>query len=277
MSLLFANETINPAFLELIKMSGVQCDVQIKFCTILKVFELCWTKQFFQLHLGNRIPTYQEFKLLEELGCIDAMHAPQGQYAGAVLLGTRWSRFKPRLIGILDEYHRGARFKDLYLLGSRRPIDPERESLEAQNDLQGLDIDPFIGGTLGKLPATEIDMMAQLAFRVRLPDDVTLRIVETDDVLDPTRPSGLRHANTEDTFREWLDHYSPRKGTYLVGTNQPFTRYQTATGQRLARKNVRLIGTGPRAHMLTLAEFLDTLAKQAYEEEAALSHELSRS
>jgi hypothetical protein len=213
-------------------------------------------------------PTEEQVAILRDLDCILPRFAPLGDYDGAFLLGCMLKRARTRLDWLISQYQAGVNFKQLFVLGSRRKLDPVKESREELSKIlspRGSHLSDF------STPLNEIEMMQFVVSQTNIPDDWAIAYINTPDLDDPKKPGEKKTATTGDTFEEWSRKFPyQRFGKYLVVSNQPFVNYQVLNARGTFKKlgvGIEVTGTGHSADTsLPLLTFLDNLAKEFYEE-----------
>jgi hypothetical protein len=160
--------------------------------------------------------------ILRDLDCILPRFAPLGDYDGAFLLGCMLKRARTRLDWLISQYQAGVNFKQLFVLGSRRKLDPVKESREELSKIlspRGSHLSDF------STPLNEIEMMQFVVSQTNIPDDWAIAYINTPDLDDPKKPGEKKTATTGDTFEEWSRKFPyQRFGKYLVVSNQPFVK-----------------------------------------------------
>lgn len=219
----------------------------------------------------NQQPDLVQIGSLQALGCIERAVPPSflRHCDGALVLGGKlYDKFVPRLKAAIEAYERhGCSFGYLYLLGSKRRLDPELEDI-SRLDRSGLSLKsdwrrPIHGYE------NEADMMYAVTERTNVPGQWWVDLVETPDELDGS--GGVRPANTEETLLVWQKRTDFVEGDFLIVSNQPALGYQVLTATRVLPKDINIFGIGPAADVKQpLGRFLACLARQYYEEFLAL-------
>lgn len=243
---------VHPTLIRLARKTGLEISDIISPEAMNEVLQAHWIQRGkFRYEIQGNPPDHEDLSLLTEIGCIDEVKAPTGAYSlydGALLLGGLLERVRTRLHFLIEEYRRGVHFKTVYLLGSRRPLNPQKE-----------------GECLKSRITSEIEMMSFVVGQTKMPEAWEIVVVDTPDV--PLQSAGSRSANTGDTFVEWQRLTNFVGGRFLVISNNPFVAYQETNARRILPRQMELFGIGPVANTaLPLSTFLDNLAKQMYEE-----------
>lgn len=203
--------------------------------------------------------------LFSRLGLVDAVLPPGGSYDYALLLGATVSTVRKRLRLLREQEAQGRiRFKWLVLLGSERLLRPDKESAEVVLKPGEL---PFKKGWdyHGLFPKTEASMMVLVRLQSDLPEWPTTTV---STPLQRTPDGRTRNPNTEDTVRHWL-RTRPNPGRCLAVSSQPFVSFQRIIVENVLRDDALWLveACGYEApDSLPVSVFLDTIAKQLYEE-----------
>jgi hypothetical protein len=260
---------INPFLIRFVRKSGLTISDDISPEGMNELLQAHWIQRGkFRYEIQGKPPTPEDLALLQEIGCIDEVKAPSDIHVfdGALLTGAILGRVRTRLAFLAHEYWTGAQFNTVYLLGSERPLNPEKEGA---NDLQfpreGLHRREVWKPGGPALPITEIEMMQYVVEQSDIPKDWNIVVIKTPNV--PLQGAGSRPANTGDTFSQWQKQTGLTTGTFLVVSNNPFVDYQETNARRVLPQGMQLFGIGPAANTgLPLGTFCDNLAKQLYEE-----------
>lgn len=204
--------------------------------------------------------------LLQELGMIEALRAPVGsRWDYALLLGAMLTGVRKRLAHLEQLWLRGMRFRQLVMLGSRRPLNKDKEGASSLFDRHNKDLAVRDGWQAPKtVPTNEVEMMALLQDQAQLiwRGEVEVSIVDTPP------PSG-RNTDTRDTVRHWLTS-NPTPGKCLVVSSQPFSQYQGMVVQSCLPPGFApedgVVAVGYRApDSITVSAHLDSVAKTIFE------------
>jgi hypothetical protein len=229
-----------------------------------------WYRGSERFKIAGEPPKDLTLKILRALGLINEVRAPTDRdhyYHGALLLGATVIAVRKRLAFLLEECDRGMSVaRQLFLLGSGRKLDPTKESTEVLlKPAPELPFKPGWSMSPGQpLPETEIAMM-KLVIDQSLTDEWSYEAIPA--------PSS---ADTEATFECWkLTTSNWRQETgrgdgnrFLIISSQPYVGHQLAVAKRVLGSSVKITAIGPAASVKTLplATYLDTIAKQLYEE-----------
>ena len=261
---------VNPTLIRLAQKSGLEVSETISPDGMNSILQAHWIHRgTFRYEIQGERPTEEYIDILRELDCIDEFLAPIRTYStfdGSLLLGTTLPRFRTRLATLKKEYDRGAHFKQVYLLGSERPLNPQKESFDdLRFPKEGLPIKKTWDVATVPLPTNEIDMMHYVVDQSDIPTEWEVIVIKTSNVA--LQGAGFRYANTGDTFVQWQKDTRFVDGRFLIVSNQPFVRYQETNARRILPQEMLLFGIGHMANVeLPLGTFLDNLAKQLYEE-----------
>lgn len=144
--------------------------------------------------------------ILQKLGCIDSIYAGKKHYDYALVLGALGKTMERRLDFLYQEWQKGVRFDQIYLLTGARQLDPQRESYPA-----GL--------------TYETDLFIHLFKNHPLSKIAPMKVIDSPE---QTLPDGtVRRPDTASTVRDFLKT-APRPGSCLVISTQPFVGYQEA-------------------------------------------------
>lgn len=254
------------SLINLARRHGIEASDNVTGQELSQMMQERWLRKTeHQYQIPGGPPCDEDMALLQNLNLVDAVPVPTGWYRAALVLGSTVVACRRRLAYLLDQYktdppHIGI-FR-VYLLGSARPLDPNKESpavLITPGEL------PFKAGWAppAEMPTTEADMMHLVFEQSDLPP---WKEVLIDTPLQPTPEGKTRHPNTTDTVREFLKRI-PEPGTYLVVSSQPFVARQTINVQQVLPEGFTVIGSGYAATPATpLKTFLDEVARLLYEE-----------
>ena len=232
----------------------------------------------------------ESLEILKKLGCVDEILTPSlSEY-------EEWgpmdfSNFKMQRANLLMGATRTAVVKRLnffvycnqgrcvpnlfYLMGGARKLDQLKENEQVLCTPAGL---PFKKGWIQpkQIPTTEASMMQMVWNQSDLPNGWHATLVDTPMIHVPGMELGTsRPPNTTETVSHWLLQ-EQKPGYYIVGSSQPYIEYQRLATERMHEELLEqgkinfpcyFKGCGSTASpSLPLATFLDTLAKQFYEE-----------
>jgi len=175
--------------------------------------------------------------VFEEMGWFEAKHASKMHYEYAVVLGALHASVKNRITHLVDTYNRGVRFDAVVFLTGQRPLHPEKES-----SFSGMETDMMI----------EVWKTFPLSEELRA---LPLIVVDAPPLPERGRPT------TESTLYAWLDK-SPKEGSCLFISSQPFVNYQDAIIKYVLPPSFETETIGPEGGRgLPIAVLLDTVAK----------------
>ncbi len=186
---------------------------------------------------------------LEELGQFSAKVPAVKYYDHALVLGATEPAVDNRLKALKQLWDGGVRFGHIYLLGSERPLLPEREASAAEL----MQTQPGA--------ATEMTMMIKRTREQAEHWPDALRAVPVT-AIDTLRKDGKR-ANTRDTAESWLAH-NPAPGSVLAISTQPYASYQDAALRTVldGRYKLETVGQATPPQEISAGLALDALARQ---------------
>lgn len=196
---------------------------------------------------------------MNDLGCIQEVHAQRKEYDIAVVLGATYFRMKDRINYLISEYNRGIRFKELVFLSGQRPLDPviEHDVLQWAHNSQPL--------------ATESDAMHYIVEHTEFPFSdikktfIDVPMIKNGDAIE-------RRPTSEDTFYALLKQY-PAISSCLLVSNQPYTLYQDTVARLCLPYHIETIGS--QADSATSnAEYLDNIARALYATDKLIAKQL---
>jgi len=191
--------------------------------------------------------------LLQRLQFIETVQAKKEHYDYALVLGSLGKTMKRRLDFLYEEWQRGVRFDQVFLLTGQRDLDPARE-----------EVPPGC--------ASETDLFVYLFERHPLKELAPMHVVDSPKQL---LPSGkIRRPNTASTVEDFLKE-EPKPGSCLGISTQPFVGYQEAVVKYLLPSSFEVEGVGPGTLTtggdikgvdvpFPIAIYLDTFAKWFY-------------
>lgn len=177
----------------------------------------------------------QALPLLEEIGCVKTVRASKKEYTHALVLGAIGKTMQRRLDFLYEEWQRGVRFKEIFLLSGQRDLDPKMETIP-----EGV--------------KTETELFVYLYNHHPLKNcGLPMRVVDSPK---EALPDGtVRRPNTGNTVRDWLA-LSPQPGSCLVISTQPYVGYQEAVVRFLVPNSYQIECVGPQTENV----YLDTSA-----------------
>lgn len=208
------------------------------------------------------------FPLLQDLGFVEASSAHFNHYQGAIVHGGSLSRMHLRLSYLIQQWKGGVRFKHVYFLAGERPLDEQKENMNAL--MQAL---PFLTHeeqiTIAHaFPQAETEMLQLLWFRSDVPEEMreyVKAIFINAPMKKDLKSEKLLRPTTDDTVIYWL-RLKPVFGRYLAITSAPFAPRQDLVIRTLSPKEYTFDTIGPKANdHETMAVFLDELARYIYQ------------
>lgn len=273
-----------PSLLVLCRKYGIDVREDVSSQELNSQLQQKWFKDgYLRYQIKGEPPNAEDYALLRELGFIDEVRPfvefppeyPPSEpcpviYEGALLLGALRAPVVRRLhyfTTVVDNIYFQRKW-NVSLFGGARPLDPIKEHPDILCAPQEL---PFRAGWTSpeQMPTTEVEMMEFVWQQSQLPSEWKYELVNTPlQPKDLKNPDGeKRPPNTGDTMREWVTKCKPRPGYYLALSHQPFVECQELSLQRLAPEGFTIYACGPQSSLtLPLANYLDNIAKQLYEE-----------
>lgn len=176
---------------------------------------------------------------LEAMGLFDEKLAQNEHYDYALVLGALQGAVETRVNHLIKEWERGVRFNEVVFLTGQRPLHKSKEA------------------KLFHLK-TETAMMLYVWKNTEMPKEMRSIIPTIIDA--PPLPSRGR-PTTESTVYAWLEH-SPKPGSVLMVSNQPYVNYQHAVLSALL-PSFKIEGVGAAGGKnLSLSILMDTLGKE---------------
>ncbi len=185
--------------------------------------------------------------LLHDSGTEGKPRTTRTHYDHALVLGATEPVADARILKIKQLWDQGVRFSAITLLGSARPLIPEREPSAAALAASG--------------KATESAMLERRYKELSQDWPEELKRVPVK-LLDTQRADG-KNANTRDTIKAWKDH-NPKPQTVLAVSNAPYVAYQEAAirSQLGDEYTVEMADASTGRSHTAAGLILDTLAKQ---------------
>ncbi|CAG8652623.1 16475_t:CDS:1 [Racocetra persica] len=219
------------------------------------------------------IDKYQDKKnklvpLFSELGMFHKVKSAQSHYSCALILGGLLQSVRNRLAFLVSEWERGVRFNEIVLLGSSRPLVPEKESPEKLKNKT----EPILPARSdwefeGKLPTNEIEMMSFIFDQAQLPEGLrSLKVTAVNAPNKRDKNGEERRAQTADTIITWLNEAKPVAGSLLAVSSQPNIGYQHEVVLHCLPRKFQLetIGSGRSTQNVNVGEMVDSLARWSY-------------
>lgn len=224
-----------------------------------------WDPQTHQFeHLAPQITP-----LLAQLGFMKAVDPSLQTYEGALFYGSLLSSTRVYLHYMVEQWNKGVRFKNLYILSGARPLEPSLESREAllSDDNSPLKIrSNWIAPTM--LPQTESEMMIFVWEQAELPQEmrnqVQLHVIDAPMKLD-SQTGKLTRPTRDDTLKLWVQS-APTPGHYLAVSRAPYIVRQAITAEVVVPKEYIIDTVGPAIRPQTkMIIILDELARAIFE------------
>ncbi len=184
-----------------------------------------------------------------KLGLLETRYPQSKHFNYAVLMGGATFRMEKR-IGFLKElWDKGYRFDHVVVLSGERVLDAKVEKIP-----EGCKSESDAAHAMWKT----VDLS---------PEVRNLPITFVDTPMIPVY-MGKRRPGTADTIAKWVKT-SPKPGSCLIISNQPYITYQEATIRLLLPKGFTLEAVGPGAvpAELNAADILDSIARWLYQEQ----------
>ena len=184
-----------------------------------------------------------------KLGMLETRYPKNNHYHYLVVMGGATFRMEKRMGFLKELWNKGCRFDHIVILSGERPLDPKVE----------------------KIPdgcKSESEAAHAMWKTIDLPPEVrNLPITFVDTPMIPVY-MGQRRPGIADTITKWVKT-SPKPGSCLIISNQPYISYQEATIRLLLPKSFTLEAVGPGAvpAELNAADILDSIARWLYQEQ----------
>ncbi len=272
--MLIENGLVNPALLSLVRLCGLTVsDENPRSVNDLLQREWVKTKDGgFRVQIGGRNPTDAELGLLSQLGFVDEISINHGrQYSGTLILGATLKAVTRRMWFLVREKFRVGGlepdvgfFRPINAIGSLRPLlDLEmKENVPQIIEETGA---PLLSWEDERFwPDTEVNMMSCVARWLNVSGVVPFHGrtgIKSDGLVRP--------ANTDETIREFFNDDAVSAGHYLLVSSQPACQNQLLAARRVVSSigdDITFDVAGPDAPAMPLARWLDTVAKQLWEE-----------
>lgn len=252
---------INSSLISLIKLRGFLINENILLEDLNLFLNRHWNQKCkFRYQIKGKVLDMEELRLLRKLGCIEQIFSPidYGKYYdGVLVLGGTVKAVQKRLNHLINEYRRGVKFKQIFLLGSERPLNINKEILNILWIKEKL-------FRFRNFPKTEIEIMQYLVGLLNLSSKWEIIPILCPNI---TINGISRFANSGDSIIYWQRQTGYIKGNFLIISNQPFIKYQEINAKNLLSSEIKIFGIGQDADLNFPTElFLDNLAKQFYEE-----------
>ena len=292
MRLINENGTVNEQLVVLANRYGIPINTETSYSEVNTLFQEKWRqKQLLHAYQITGEPAKgEDLQLLEALGCVNEVLTPSlieyeewgpmefgnvNMQRGNLIMGATRIAVVKRL-NFFMHCREGRCLPGLfYLMGGARKLDLVKESEQVLCTPAEL-LFKKERNKPGQMPATEAEMMQMVWDQSDLPNEWHSLLVNAPMIHVPGSELGTwRPPNTAETVNYWLLQ-EQKPGYYLVGSSQPYVQYQLLVVERAFEEMVEqrkinfpcyFKGCGPFAtRSLPLATFLDTLAKQFYEE-----------
>lgn len=219
--------------------------------------------------------------LLDRLHYLQEIAPSSKQYDYLIILGCTSETFRLRLSHAVKLWKSGITFNKIVFLSSARPVDPQIESADILYRINSPALCLRQDFKKSDTPLlTEDDMMRFIYKNGLLPNG--FRTIPIQFVPTPLLNKGkkLRRPTTADTVVTWLNQSEiPPNTTCLAISNQPSVGYQNAVLKTLLAPHkitVETVGLHTdRTKPVIL--FLDSLARQLWQEQKRLQKDLSTS
>ena len=279
--MLIKNGRVVPELLRLAQLQGLEIPEEMEPQYVSNILQGAWKAPagVVRADIQGPLPDAREIEALGPLGASAIPINLSKKYHGTLLLGATLKAVTRRMKFMLDEeldpqkrFRQGSVPQPVYLLGSRRRLDPKQEMTEHVpailhetgarfNDQYEKD------ARLGNWPETEIEMMDRVSCWMNTQYWIH-HLISAPDV-QKSDGSGNRSANTAETVKDWLR--VAFHGHFLVVSSQPFCENQKMAVERAVKEVGKKEGytfdvCGPEAPPLPLSRWLDNLAKQLWEE-----------
>ncbi|MBS0615485.1 MAG: hypothetical protein JSR58_02915 [Verrucomicrobia bacterium] len=251
---LWSGEIITPTLLDLLKTMEVSHDGTLP--SIVQATQAKWLRpankerwEVDELYADKR---EEILSAADKLGFIQEYAPQKKHYDYAIVLGAATGRMAKRVDHLAELYLKGIRFDQVVVLTGARPLDPK--------------VDTLFEGC-----ATESDAIRVIWKEANLPEGMrTIPVTFVDTPMIKTA-KGERRPNTTDTIVDWMSR-SPKVGSCLVISNQPYVRFQDATVRAVCPQfSIETVGKGAIAENQKSVDIIDSIAKWLYGENLIVS------
>ncbi|AXK60704.1 hypothetical protein [Candidatus Chromulinivorax destructor] len=202
------------------------------------------------------------FDLFHKLHLVDEIVPQQQQYDYVLLMGAAYDRIASRLQYAIQLCKQGVRFDNVVILSGARPL-TDAEITALQRDYNFKDS--------AAVPATEAELMQFVYDTIKKPENMDhIPVVLINAPMKITKNGALARPTTGDTVIEWMK-LNPVVGSCLVISNQPYVCYQDSVAKTLLPHDFTVETVGEKSHDVTIGIYLDTLARNLYQEKIRLS------
>lgn len=192
--------------------------------------------------------------LCEQLGLVQEIVPQAKSYTYTLILGATLPVMRSRIATCTALLDQGMHCeKMVFLTGHRDLLESEKKALEAL----GCDQDAC---------TTEADMIRFLAQQSLSDRGITYTIIDAPEKVTAT---GKQRPTTADTVNQWMMQESPKPGTCLVVSSQPYCKYQHIVCASLLPKKFVIETIGKKASdNERVGTYLDTIARTLYQYQA---------
>lgn len=246
------NHFPSPSLIFLFDLMGVAHDYSLK--SMVRNTQTRWlqaNKERWHFDPREEHRIHYILPFLNKIGCVEAIWAKEKQYDYAIVLGGYHTRIKARLQHLCDEFARGVRFRRLVFLTGERFLDPETEA-------------PLYGMTSKQTEAELMQHIWDKNFASTPLKNLPFALIDTPGYKMPN--GNWQRPTTKDTVAKWLT-FSPKPGTCLCLSSQPFIGYQNAVMRSCLPSSFGVETVGAHTEKdLPLSVYLDNLARWLYQE-----------
>lgn len=249
----FADYKIEKDMVDLLELTNCKKDI-----TTLDELVSETQHKFFITNKKDNIRNYEIFvdkirDKAKKLGYIDQIKPTHKQYDAVLVLGCKYPCAKQRMETLKKVIDSGVVVKDIFLLGSDRPLDSgEKEHIKISFD-----------------DKNETTLLRQLFNNKKIITKKNYLTTNLCEVFSRCEITGKR-CITDDTIIELLKEYKVKFDKYkriLVISSQPYVKYQNKVVKYFLRNNslnieVETIGT--KANNLSADVILNSIAKDLY-------------
>jgi hypothetical protein len=224
----------------------------------------------------NMVDMYVERKdelrpLFQRVGLLDEVKPKQKSYDYGIVHGATILGMRVRLAYLIKLWQEGVRFGKLIFLVGQRDLDPTAEPVASFDDRMQtvLPLRPDWKIDTSCFPVVESDAAKMLYDQALMPDELRALPMEIVDAPKTRNADGvLVRPTTRGTVETWLLS-SPKPGSCLAVTNQPFVGYQDATvrGMLPVGFTLETVGGAINAAYESVAMWFDSLARWLYAEQ----------
>jgi hypothetical protein len=227
-------------------------------------------KERWDVHEISTQNSYKNYALFSSINMTKTFESTLSLYEDALILGGTLQNVRARFYFLKQEWERGMRFKNLFILTGDRPLNP---SFEGEKELIEQKYCPYPFRKEwkfeGVFPKNETEMTQLVFDQLDLPKEWrSMHVI----FVDAPQNQGKR-PNTKDTYVKWLA-MNPPEGKILIVSDQPFLGRQDSLARKILpnRYEIETVGVGFsfeefKNEKKALSILLDDLARWIYTEQ----------